>query len=162
MTELCEKPKFARSVQAYAADQFDDCDTHKDSASVPFSGTVVQAKCLLDLKKPRELCNPVEKSAVGGSRETAATITGSTPSTTTSLLCYQSRLASKFANDDTAGLANQSGGTKLPEKQSKHTKLLHVNTKPGNQFPAPLQVDTYKQELLCVPTEVLAVSNAAS
>lgn len=160
VTELCRKPKLSKKLQAFAADQFDDCATYAVSANVPFSGTGVEAKCLLDLKKPKELCNPVDKSAAGAGRKTAATISGSTPSTTNSLLCYQSKAASKIGNSTTASLANQNAGASLPQKQSKHARRVAVHTKPGNQFPAPVRVDTSKQELLCVPTEVLAVSAA--
>lgn len=163
-TELCAKPKMRKDLQAFLSDQFDDCAKFKDGVTDSWDGTTVEGKCLFDLKQPRELCNPAIKSAVQAPRTTNAAITGSSPSTTDSLLCYQAKLSSKLTSGDAAALIGSSTG-KLPNgaKQSKHVKRRTANGTPvyvaaGNGFPAPDAVNTSKQELVCIPTGVISVT----
>jgi hypothetical protein len=75
---------------------------------------------LYHLKKPRRLCNAVDKNGEGIKSPDAH------------LLCYQ---------------------VKRVSGQLKHTRLsgIHVNT----QFAAPLQLDSKKEDELCVPTEIV-------
>jgi hypothetical protein len=54
-------------------------------------------------------------------------------------------------------------GDKVEPKQSKHLRRRvkdgnPLYTAPGNLFPAPLVADSIKQELVCVPTDVVGVA----
>ena len=154
--------KFRKDLQAYFADQFIDC-LNDASGNPSFDGTPVQNRCLFDLKKVKELCNPMDKNSVLPPRETLAFISGSNATTTTSLLCYQAKRASKFTNSDAATLVGVTVGSKIDPKQSKHLKRRvkdgnPVYTAPGNLFPRPNLLDTNKEELACIPTDVLGVS----
>ena len=156
--------KFAADVQAFFADQFDDCAVN-ESGNPSFDGTAVAGMCLFDLKQPKELCNPMNKSAVELPRETTAVIDGSTASATQSLLCYGVKLAGDFTSTSTATLAGVSVGDSVDPKQSKHAAHTvkdgnPVYTTPGNQFPNPTVLNTKKQEMICVPTDVLGVTPA--
>jgi hypothetical protein len=154
--------KFRKDVQAFFLDQFGDCTLNQDGTP-SFMGSPVQGRCLYNVKKLVELCNPVTKSAVDPPRETAAVIDGSTPAGTDSLVCYQAALATKFLNTAAAGLVGATVGTSVDPKQSKHVKRklsegTQLFTTPGNQFPAPAQVDTSKTEMVCIPTTVTSVT----
>jgi hypothetical protein len=155
------KFKFRKDLQAYFLDQFSDCVLNQ-AGTPSFAGTPVEGKCLFDLKKPREICNPVIKSAVDPPRTTDAIITGSTPSRTDSLVCYQMGLASKFNSLDAAALVGAPVGSSIIPKQVKHLKRqlkagTQLYTTPGNGFPKPTQVDTSKGEMACIPSSVVSV-----
>jgi hypothetical protein len=154
--------KFRKDLQAFFEDQLDDCALDKEG-NASFPGSPAAGKCLFDLKKVKELCNPMDKSAVQPPRETSASITPSTATTTRSLLCYQAKLAAKFTNSNAASLANAVVGAKIEPGQSKHTKRgvktgNPVHTAPGNLFPNPVLVDTSNHELVCIPTDVTSVA----
>jgi hypothetical protein len=125
----------------------------------------VAGTCLFNLKKVKALCNPVVKDDVGGvpPRTTVAPPgSTSTPTSIESLLCYQVKLSSRVLGAAAATLGNVSVGTTL--RQSKHVKRALAagtgpHTTPGNQLPAPLQVDTTKTEFVCVPTFVTSVAD---
>jgi hypothetical protein len=150
--------KLRKDLQAYFGDQFLDADCALDENGNPsFPGSPVAGKCLLDLKKVKALCNPIEKGDVGGvpPRFTIAPPgSASAPTTTDSLLCYQAKLASKVLSASAAALGNVALNTAL--KQSKHVKRS-PHTTPGNQLPAPLQMDTKGTEMVCVPTLITGV-----
>ena len=157
--------KLTANLQAFFADQFNDCALDA-SGSASFQGTSVEGKCLLDLTKVVELCNPMNKSAVVAPRQTTAIgITGSTAGTTKSLLCYGTKLAGTFTNSTAATLAGATVGGSVTPKQLKHAAHTVKNgnpvyTSPANQFPNPTMLDTKKQEMVCVPTDVLGVTAA--
>ena len=156
------KAKFRKDMQTFASDQFDDCALNRDGFP-SFQGTAVEGMCLVDLKKPVEICSPATKSAVVPPRKTNAVITGALPSTDDVLLCYQIRLASKFRDAAAAALVGKSVGDRVSPKQNRHLKRKlragnQVYTLPSNQFPSPTQVDTSKQDLLCLRTSVLSVA----
>jgi hypothetical protein len=168
---LCSEPRFRRDLQSFFLDQFGDCALNEDGG-VSFSGAVAQGMCLFDLRNVKELCNPIDKTAVEAPRETAAVIAPSTAMSTPSVLCYKPRLALRIGNATTAALASVpmqapvEVGDRIDPGQSKHVKHRTqdgnaVYTTPGNLFPAPHVVNTNKQELVCIPTSVLGVSNAA-
>jgi cysteine-rich repeat protein len=154
--------KFRKDLEAFFGDQFEDCALDR-SGEVSFAGTPVEGKCLLNLKKVKSLCNPIDKSDVGGAppRVTIAPPGSvSTPDTCRSLLCYQVKLSSRVLSHAAATLAGLSIDASL--SQSGHLKhaLFAGNapfTTPGNNFPAPLQMDTKKTELVCIPTDVTSV-----
>lgn len=159
---LCRKPKFRKDLQGFFADQFDDCAFDGDGG-VSFDTTPAAGMCLFDFKRVVELCNPIDKSAVEAPRETEAVISESLAVRSTSLLCYQPVLAGSIADPAAAGLIAATVGDKVAPKQSKHAKRRvkdgnPVYTAPGNLFPAPSVVDTIKQELVCLPTEVAFVA----
>jgi hypothetical protein len=162
ITVFCAKPKFAKDLQSFFKGELNDCAN--DAAGGPsFAGTSVAGACMFDLKKVKELCNPMNKRAVEPPRTTTAVIEESTAASTTSLLCYQVKLGSRFRGGDAAALAQAAIGDKLDPKQAKHMKRRvkdgnPLRTAPGNSVPAPSLVDTKKQEMVCVPTEVVAVS----
>ena len=73
------------------------------------------------------------------------------------------KLASKLTSSATAALAGGTVGSKIDPKQAKHVKRSAstndaVKVAAGNQFPAPSQIDTKGHEMVCVPTQVLAVT----
>ena len=164
---LCPRPKYRKDLQAFFRDQFDDCVIDAQS-NLAFAGAAAERMCLFDLKKMKELCNPIDTTSVVAPRETSAVIAESMASSTQSLLCYQPGLASKIKNATTAGLASVplqpavNVGDAIV-KQSKHQKRRGggpVYTTPGNLFPAPLVVDTNKQEMVCIPTDVVSVTTS--
>lgn len=156
--------KFRKDLQAFFEDQFGDCEFDKEG-NPSFPATAAAGKCLFDLKKVKELCNPMDKTAVEAPRQTSATITASNATTPRSLLCYQPKLARKFNDAFIASALGVAVGDKLEPGQAKHFKRgvktgNPVHTAPGNLFPKPLLVDTNKQELVCVPTDVTGVTFA--
>lgn len=157
------KGKFRKDLQHYFSDQFNDCAVLKDEATVPFETTPVEAKCLYDLKKVREICSPVDKTAVQPTRFTTATIDDSIATVRgQSLLCYQAKLTKKLVSTDAATLGGLLVGDKIKQRKHVQRRLKNgtqVNVFPGNQFPRPVSVDTKKTELVCIPTEVLSVSD---
>ncbi|MCK6555952.1 glycoside hydrolase family 9 protein [Candidatus Binatia bacterium] len=153
--------KLAGNLQAFVEDEFDDCAL--DAAGSPsFAGSAAEGKCLFDLQRPVELCNPMDKSAVQPPRQSSATVAGSTASNMTSLLCYKARLAARFKHAGTAALANAAVGASVSPAQAKHVKRRAKNgnplySAPGNLFPNPVLVDTTRAELICLPSDVLGM-----
>jgi hypothetical protein len=155
---------FRKDLQAFLTDALfaADCAVDKLGATA-FDATVVQGACLVDFKKPVELCNPAAKSAVEPPRATNATIDGSTPAVAHSLLCYQAKTATRVTNADAAALASRAVGTVLAQRTHVPRKLKNgteVSTAPGNQFPRPVAMDTIKLERVCLPTDVLGVAES--
>lgn len=158
----CEKPKFRRDLQAFFADTFDDCALNTEGG-VGFQGQLAEGMCLFDIKKPRELCNPIHKSAVVPPRDSVAVISESTASTTDSLLCYQIGLATSFKHAPITALGGAVVGDKIQPKQAKSPARRvkdgnPVYTVPGNSFPVPTLLDTKGQALACIPTIVSSFS----
>jgi hypothetical protein len=154
--------RFRKDLQAFFEDQFDDCALDEDGGA-SFSGSPAAGKCLFDLTKVKQLCNPINKTAVVPPRETSATITPSLATVPRSLLCYQAKLAGKFISTAAAALADAAVGDAIAPGQAKHTKRgvktgNPVHTVPGNQFTAPVLVDTSNHELVCIPTSVTSVA----
>jgi hypothetical protein len=158
--------KFRKGMQAFFEEElFGDCALLADGATPSFDGSTVEGKCLFDLGKPIELCNPADKTEVVLPRETIATIDESTAQTQLSLLCYKIKLSTKITSTDVASLSGLAVGSKLDPKQAKHVKRGVKTNDPvriaaGNQFPAPAQVNTKGQAMACVPTDVLGVAAA--
>lgn len=158
--------KFRKDLQVFLEDPFfNDCALLADGMTVSFDGTVVEGACLFDLKKPVELCNPVDKSAVTPPRSTAATIDGSTAGSSKSLLCYKVGLAAKYKSATAAAMVGGTVGAAIDPKQTKHVKRGlassdAVLTTAGNQFPWPVMVNTTKQSVACIPTDVVGVTPA--
>jgi hypothetical protein len=153
--------KFQKDFQAYFEDQFDDC-LFNEIGTVSFPSSAASGKCLFDLDQVKQLCNPIETSAVEPPRQTTAAFTPVTPATSRSLLCYQTKLARKFTTGGTAALANDVLGDKVEPGQRRHNQrrvqtFNPVHTTPGNLFPKPQLVDTTKAELVCIPTAVTGV-----
>src|SRR5262249_26620390 len=129
--------------------------------SPSFAGSAAEGRCLLELGSTVELCNPAVKSAVEPPRQTSATISGSAPSSATSLLCFKAKLARK-AGSGAAALAGLAPGQSISPAQRKHVPRRArdgdpVGTGPGNSFPAPLFVDTARLDAACVPSNLVAV-----
>ncbi len=163
---LCYKVKAqdapARS-QVLVKDFLDDCALDV-SGSVSFAGSAAEGRCLVDVSKPRLLCNPVAKAAVEPPRTTSATVTGSTPAPEApSLLCLAGKLARKVGTGAAGLLTGLAAGSPIQPAQSKHdahrtNDADPVITAPGNLFPAPRALDTVKMEAVCLPSEVVAVA----
>jgi cysteine-rich repeat protein len=168
--------KLAKDLQAFFSDQFADCALNVEGAP-SFGGTSVEGRCLLDLKTPKELCNPIDMTGVMLPRWTSAAIRDSISGATRSLLCYKAKLAPKFTRSETATLAGANAGDKIDPKQRKHVKReydqfneensdeLHITAGkkvPGlySEFPEPAMIDTKVLERVCVPTDVLSVTPA--
>jgi hypothetical protein len=158
--------KFRKDLQVFLTDPFfDDCALLADGVTPSFDGTAVEGACLLDLKKPVELCNPVDKTAVVPPRVTAAVIDGSMAGSTKSLLCYKVGLATKFKYGPAATLGSSTLGAAIDPKQAKHVKRglatgNPVRTTAGNQFPWPTMLNTSKHNLACIPTDIIGVTVA--
>ena len=155
--------RFRKDLQAYAIDGFDDCALLRDGVTPSFEGTGVEGHCLFDLKKPAELCNPADKTAVVPPRQTSATIDGSTATEPRSLLCYRIRLASRFRDPTAAAQAGALVDDPISPSQARHVRRRirdanQLYSTPGNLFPNPVQLETAKQSVLCVPTDVLGVT----
>ncbi len=149
-------------LQVFVADAFDDCAID-DDGNPSFAGSPVEGRCLVDLKKVRELCSPVNTSAVQDGRTTAADFSGTNPAQTTeTLLCYQPKLASSVSNATAATLAGVSVGTRIAPKQSSHVRrsLKTGNplfVAPGSEFDAPELMETAQLGMVCLPSIVESV-----
>lgn len=158
--------KLRKDLQGFFAEElFGDCALDAGGVQPSFAGTPVEGMCLFDLRKPAELCNPVDKTALAGGQATIAVIDESLAVRDGSLLCYAAKLAAKVSSSEVASLLGLVPGDKLPSKQAKHVpnKVKEgspVYTTVGNQFPGPVIVDSKKQDVVCLPAEVLAVSQA--
>ena len=151
---------FRRDLQVFAADRFDDCATDK-GGDTSFAGTVVQGKCLYQIRKPVELCNPVAIDNVEAPRETTADIEPTTSGPVASLLCYQAKTATRVYSADASVQIGRRGQLQPP--QSRHARRLKrfgnaVTLAPLAGLPAPFELDTSKSELICVPTRIRDVA----
>lgn len=154
--------RLRRDMQGFFVDAFDDCAL--DVTGGPsFPASPVQGRCLFNLGRITEFCSPIDKSPVDPGRETQATLTETTPTTTDlGLLCYQAKPATKIADPTVAAILGQSIGERVLPKQRKHVKRsfrtgMPIFTTPGNDFPAPPVIETTKLDAVCLPTEVLSV-----
>jgi hypothetical protein len=161
---FCTKPKFRKDIQALFSDQFNDCELDKDG-NTQFPSTTVEKKCLVTLKKPKELCSPVAKTAVEVPRITEAVINSSSPSMTSqSLLCYQASRATKVLSATTSSLVGIAVGEAIPGQAKPASQAIKVKegsaifTYPGNGFNLPQIVEKPKLDSFCVPTDVLTVT----
>lgn len=150
------KGKFRKDAQSTSGDDFTRADCALDRDGSPsFPGATASGLCLYDLKKPKMLCHPAATAGVTPPRGTTLSILPSVPDTTEALLCYLAKIAPKvrgLEGSDTTGL---SVDAKL--RQSKHVKRAGVQTTPGNGFPSPVEVDTKKPDLLCLPSAVVSI-----
>lgn len=114
--------KFRKDLQAFFDDAlFGDCAFTNDGVTPNFAGKDVEGMCQFDLTKPVELCNPSSKSTVEGDRVTTAVITGSTATTTPSLLCCKAKRSSKLKDPTAATLVSGSIGDKIDPGQGKQS-----------------------------------------
>jgi cysteine-rich repeat protein len=156
--------KFRKNLEAFFGDQFEDCEFDR-SGDPAFPGTDVAGKCLFNLKKVKFLCNPIAKADVGGSppRVTIAPPgSTSTPNSCPSLLCYQAKLTSKVLSPIGAQLSDLFIDASLSQNGHEKRFLAAGNaphTTPGNDFPAPKQMDTKKTEFVCLTTTVTSFVN---
>lgn len=153
--------KFPKGLQVFTEDTFDDCAFLADGVTTSFFGTAVAGRCLLDVQKPVELCNPVDKDAVEAPRETTAVIDASTATATQSLLCYKAKLARKVTSAAAALLAETAVGTKVPQAKHLRHRAASANQlriAPGNLFPNPIRMDDIKPDTVCVPTDIVDVA----
>ncbi len=154
---------FATDLQIYVRDLLDECalDT---SGTASFAGTAVESSCLIDVRRPVELCNPIAMSEVEPPRSTSAVITPSGPDTGPSLLCYRARLASRFRSADAAATAGTETRDRIDPKQSAHQPRTvgdanPLHTAPASMFPAPTVVETRARDRrVCLVTDVLSVT----
>jgi hypothetical protein len=153
--------KLRKDMQAFLAETlFDECATTYDGG-IGFENTPVEGMCLFDVRKPAELCNPVDTENVEPNRTTTAAIDPSTAATAQSLLCYRIKPAKKVLAADVATILGLQVGDKLakpkkvPKRGIKTGDALLVS--PGNAFPAPSLLDTKGQQSVCIPTTVLSV-----
>ncbi len=149
--------KFRKDLQTFLGDAALDIYCADDPDGNPsFAGFAVEGTCLFDLKKPTEICAPVDKMAIDPPRFTAAVISQSTATISQALVCYQAKISSKLTSTDAAALiGNPPTGTKV--RQDKVRKRV-VTTAPGNLFPEPDEVLAGQAKLLCIPSDVLAIS----
>jgi len=155
--------RFRRDIQALVDSPFfDDCAHLADGVTTSFGGTPAEGACLFDVRAPVELCNPVIQSEVLLPRTTSATGIGSFTTSTTSLLCYEVRLARKITSPTAAGVIGLPVGTKLDPMQAVHA--AH-NLRNGNRvqsvvasnFPGPVVFNTVRTDVACVPTDVTGI-----
>ena len=134
-----------------------------DGFTPSFADSDVQGRCLYDMRKPLQLCNPVDMTAVEPPRETSAIIDTSTAEDVRSLLCYKIRLASRAMSANAVAQAGMWFGERISPRQSKHRRRrsaegTQLYLTPGDQFPAPAEADTVKAQTVCLPTDVLSVA----
>lgn len=149
--------RFERGMQGFFADGFRDCS--RGAGAGAFAGTEVAGKCLYDLQKPVELCNPVALAPVEAPRTTsvpAGAPVATRAATAASLLCYQAQRAARVRSDAAAATLGMRPGDALAQRQPAHRKRLAADgrplfVRPTNGLPAPTQVDTMRPELVCVP-----------
>lgn len=145
-----------RRTQILARDFFDDCALDV-SGSPSFAGTTAEGRCLLELSKAAELCNPVAKSEVEAPRVTSAVIDGSTPATDKSLLCFKAKVARKVGSGGAGLLAGLVEGATIDPAQTRTGTGDPVVVAPGNQFPNPVALKAYKLATVCLSSQVLSV-----
>ncbi len=153
-SEMAPDGRFRRDLQRFLADGFRDCS--RGSGEGGFAGTGAAGKCLYDLQKPVELCNPVSLGAVAAPRRSAARVPMVRSSNASSLLCYGARKAARVRSDAVGEVLGKRNGAVIEPRQAAHRKRLSsaerpLYVQPGNGFPAPKQVDTVREEMVCVP-----------
>jgi cysteine-rich repeat protein len=154
---LAPEGRFTRGLQRFLADGFRDCSG--GAGSGPFRGSGAEGKCLYDLQKPVELCNPVAVAPVEAPRTTSVpdgTGIESVPGTASSLLCFQAQRAARVRSEAVAEALGVRIGEVINPRQAAHRKRLAAEgrplfVRPGNGIPAPTRVDTMRPELVCVP-----------
>ena len=132
-------PKLAKGTQVVVTDQF-------------------MTNWRLDLKKVKKLCVPVDKQGTPLDKNgappaffTPAT-RDATPPPFDTLLCYQAKRATKAIAQSGCGPATPGDkGTTIVPAPPKHAKVLGLHT--NNQL-GPLQLDSIKENELCVPSIV--------
>ncbi len=154
---LAPDGRFVRGLQRFLADAFGDCAPQPGGATFP--KTRVAGKCLYDLQKPVELCNPVAVAAVEAPRRSAVPADAAAevwPSSASGLLCFQAQRATRVRAEESAALVGVRIGEAITPRQPAHRKRLgaegaplHVH--PGIGLPAPTVVDTMRPEVVCVP-----------
>lgn len=155
---------FRRDIQAFVESPFfDDCARLADGVTTSFGGTPAEGACLFDVRAPVELCNPVIQSEVLLPRVTSATGIGSFTTSTTSLLCYEVRLARMITAPTAAAVIGQAVGTKLDPMQAGHAAHNQRNGNPvqstvASNFPGPVTFNTVRTALACVPTDVVGIA----
>ena len=157
LSDQTPEAKFRKDLQTFVGDAALDIYCANDLDGNPsFAGFAVEGTCLFDLKKPTEICTPVDKTAIDPPRFTAAVISESTATISQALVCYQAKPSSKLRSADAGALiGNPPIGTKI--RQNKVPKRV-VTTAPGNLFPEPDEVLAGQAKFLCVPSDVLAIS----
>lgn len=158
------KGRLRRDLQLFARDSLDDCVAFTDGTP-SWPGTSVEGSCLFDIRAVKELCSPASVDNVDAGRETSASIDAVAADTPKALLCYSLKASQKILSDAAGALVGLSNGDRFPERrrQAKHLKRKKkdgtaLQTQPGNSFPSPIEMDTLKADLLCLPTDILAVS----
>ncbi|MCC6764669.1 MAG: hypothetical protein IT293_08395 [Deltaproteobacteria bacterium] len=157
--------RFDTDLQTYfRGGLFDDCALNEEGTP-SFPGTPVAGACLVNVGKPRLLCNPVDTAAVVPPRESSAVVVPSAARTATSLLCYKAKLAKRFTHAPAAMLAGATLDATIDPAQARHEKRrvqagTGIYLGPGNQFPGPAEVSTTKLAFVCLPTSVESVAPA--
>lgn len=154
---LAPEGRFERGLQQFLADGFADCQ--REPGGSVFAGTRVAGKCLYDLQKPVELCNPVAVEAVAAPRSTAVppgAEVETRPDSTASLLCMQAQRAARVRAERAAAALGVRIGEAITPRQPAHRKRLEaqgepVRVRPENGFPAPTLVDTMRPATVCLP-----------
>ena len=157
------KGRFRRDLQVFLQDEFDDCALLEDGLTPSFAASDVEGRCLYDIRKPSQLCNPVDMSAVEPPRETSATMDASEAADVPSLLCYTAKLAARAMSSAAVSQAGMQFGERISPRQSKHQKRrsaegTQLRLAPGSQFPAPAEADSVTARTICLPTDVLSVA----
>lgn len=155
--------KLRRDMQAFLADSADFCALARDG-NPAFAESMAEGTCLVDLRKPVELCNRVSMAAAAAPRITTATgIEELEAGEGDSLLCYAVKLSTKVAAEDVASMLGVAVGGRVAPKQAKpisHSARLGnpVLTTPAANFPAPLMLDTKGQAIACIESRVVNVA----
>lgn len=154
---LAPEGRFARGLQSFLADGFRDCSGGANPG--PFRRSEADGKCLYDLQKPVELCNPAAVAPVEAPRTTSVpdgTAVESVPGASSSLLCFQAQRAARVRSEAVAEMLGVRIGDVISPRQATHRKRLAAEgrplfVQPGNGIPAPTRFDTMRPELVCVP-----------
>lgn len=152
--------RFRPDLQVFAGDGFDDCARDRSGATA-FAGSAVAGKCLYQIRKPLELCNPVRVDNVEPPRTTSAAIEPVAGSPVASLLCYQVKTATRVNSADAGVQIGRRG--QLSPPQSRHARHLDrfgtaLQAQPSAGVPAPIELDTLESERLCVATRIRDVA----
>jgi hypothetical protein len=147
---------FRPDLQVFAGDGFDDCAQDK-SGAVSFATTAVAGKCLYQIRKPVELCNPVAVGNVAPPRTTSADIVPVPARPGASLLCYQVKTATRVNSADASVQIGRRGQLNPP--QLRHERHLArfgsaLSLLPPAGMASPFLVDTLGSERLCLPTRI--------
>jgi len=154
--------KFDDKRQTFVADDFADCALNAAGAT-SFAATAVAGKCLVAITKVVTLCSPATLAPVEPPRQTEAQAVAPVPATTDrALLCYATRLATRFTDPQAAAVVGAVPGVSLSPRQNKHARL-RVSTGNALQlaltsgFPVPTLAESDKLIQVCLPTTVTSV-----